>query len=131
MKDLFDTIPATSKFLEDLGFGSSYTGFRYFSQGHKDEPSEKFMELICDEMEYDYIKIPIKPGSTQDGLIQELEDEFIEDLKKHLEKYKNMPIRTHVKNKTGSSSVSAAVAAFENEADLLDPDKQLDVSELF
>ncbi len=131
LKGMFDSVPSTTKFLEDLGFNNSYIGFRYFSQGHKEEPSPKFMEKLCDELEYDYVRVPVKPGSENEQLIQDLQDEFTNDLETYLKKYDGTPTRTYTKNKTGVSSVSAAVAAFEVEQELLDPDKKLDVSDLF
>ncbi len=130
LKDIFNKIPSKTKFLDDIGFSNSYIGFRYFLQGRNEKPSAKFMEKICSELDYDYIRVPIKLDE-QNEFLDKLHDKFIEDLETYLEKYNDTPIRTYTKNKTGVSSVSAAVAAFEIEKEILDPDKKLDVSDLF
>ncbi len=131
LKDLFDRIPSKTKFLTDIGFNNSYIGFRYFLQGRNDKPSTKFMEQLCEEVGYDYIRVPVKPGTDQEEIRDKLYEEFTSDLEEYLKKYEGDPARTYTKNKAGESSVSAAVAAFEVEQDLLDPNKQLDVSDLF
>ncbi len=130
LKDTFEDIPSKAKFLDDMDFGNSYIGFRYFLQGRKDKPSDKFMEKICDEMDYNYIRIPVKRGE-ENKLLDQVHDEFNNDLKEYLKKYEGDSPRTYTKNRSGVSSVSAAVAAFEVEQDILDPNKKLDVSDLF
>ncbi len=130
LRDIFDGIPSKTKFLEDLGFNGSYIGFRYFLQERNDTPSDKFMDKMCDDMGYDYIKVPIKRGQDP-NIVDVLYDDFADDLDDHLAKYAGQTQRTYTKNKSGESSVSAAVAAFETEQELLDPDKRIDVSELF
>ncbi len=130
MKKILEDIPSKAKLLEDLGFNNSYVGFRSFLQGKKEQPSNAFMEKICDELDYDYIQVPVKRDEDED-FIARLQDEFHRDLEKHLKKYEGDSVRTHTKNGAGISSVSAAVAAFEIEDELLDPEKKIDVSDLF
>ncbi len=130
MKDLFTDIPSKAKFLEDLGLGNSFVGFRYFLQGRNEEPSEKFMKKLCDELEYDYIQVPAKRGESNE-LLDDLTDQFNQDLKQYLEKYEGDPTRSPNKPKTDKSTVSAAVAAFEIEKELLEPKERIDVSDLF
>ena len=131
IKELLDEIPAKTKFLKDLDLNNSYTGFRYFMQGKKQEPSVKFMKKLCDETGYEYILLPVKPTEEHQIMKEKLQTEFRADLKDYLKKYEGDSARTYTKNFGTESSISNAVVAFENEEDLLDPDKQLDVSELF
>ncbi len=131
LKDLFEDIPAKTRFLKDLDFNSSYTGFRYFLQGHTKEPSEKFMEKICSELEYDYVRIPIKPGSDQDEIVAKLQSEFTTDVQKYLEKYEGDEARVYSNNRNGAGSVSEVVAAFEVDKDLLESDVRIDATGLF
>jgi len=130
IKDIFDDIPSKTKFLEDLQFNGSYIGFRYFLQERNDTPSDKFMDKLCDEMNYDYIKVPIKRGQDP-NIVNRLYNDFTDDLQDYVEPYSSRPTRTFAKSKPGTSTVSNAVAAFETERDLLDPDKILDVNDLF
>ncbi len=131
IKELFDKVPAKSKFLADIGFNHSYTGFRYFLQGHTERPSPKFMEKLSEEMGYSYIQIPIKSDPEHQEIISNLNDTFVEDLKIYLEKYEGDSKRTITRVRNGAGSVSTSIATFEVDQDLLDPDKQLDVSDLF
>ncbi len=127
---MFDQIPSKTKFLKDLDFNNSYIGFRYFLQERNPEPSIKFMEKMCSELGYDYMRIPIK-SETDGHIIDKLQSDFTEDLKKYLKRYENEPQRTPTKSGNSKDNVSEAVAAFRLEQELLDSSKRLDVSDLF
>lgn len=128
LKSLFEAVPSKTQFLKDIGFNNSYIGFRYFLQGHNDEPSVKFMKKMCNELGYEYILLPISPEKEHQEIKNKLQSEFSEDLKKYLKQYEGSPKRTFTKR---DDSVSLAVAAFDVEKELLDPKKQIDVSDLF
>ncbi len=130
LKSLFEDIPAKTKFLTDLDFSNSYIGFRYFLQGHKEEPSPKFMKKLSEDLGYDYISIPIKRTAEHQAIRTKIEAEFTTDLEKLLTKYAGDTSRTYTKNKK-EPSVSEVITAFQIEKDLLDTSKQLDVSDLF
>jgi hypothetical protein len=87
LKEIFKKIPKKPKFLQDLGFHSSYIGFRYFLQGHNDKPNSKFMIKLSDELGYEYIEIPIRKNGSDDHLVESITDNFLEDLQNYLEKY--------------------------------------------
>ncbi len=131
VKELFDKIPTKTKFLKDLGFNHSYIGFRYFVQGHTQEPSPNFMSKLSEELGYEYIRVPIKADGSHQEVIEGLQSEYHNDLEVYLEKYEKDNSRVYTKDRNGEGSVSKVIAAFEMEKDLLDPDKQLDVSDLF
>ncbi len=131
LKDLFEKIPSKTNFLRDLGFGGSYTGFRYFLQERSSSPSEKFMTKLSDELGYEYVYIPIKEEHQE--LIDTIHNDFVNDLEVYVEKYEGDTTRVYTKNQE-SSSLSAVVEAFELaklEKDIMDPNKQIDISGLF
>ncbi len=131
MKELFEDIPAKTKFLKDVGFNHSYIGFRYFLQGRNEAPSPRFMANLSEELDYDYITIPVKRDEDHRKITDTFYNEFTSDLEVYLERYEGDTVRTYTKNREGEGSVSKVIAAFEVEKDLLDPTKQLDVSDLF
>jgi len=130
LKVVFDKIPIKARFLKDLGFNISYSGFRYFMQGRKPTPSKKLMENLCDEMGYDLIVIPVKKDEKHQKLKDTLEDAFFVDLDKYLKKYEGDPSRTYSKEFGKESSVAKALEAFTNEP-TFDPNEKIDVSDLF
>ncbi len=129
LKSLFEDIPTKTNFLKDLNFSNSYIGFRYFLQGHQDEPSPKFMKKMSDELGYDYVQIPIKRGEESQLILNKIETDFKEDLKLYLKKYEGDT--TNPNSKKRKASVSEVISTFQIEKDILDPSKQLDVSDLF
>jgi hypothetical protein len=132
LKEIFEEIPAKTRFLKDLGLNNSYTGFRYFMQNRKEEPSTKFMNLLCQELGYKYTLLPIKDTEEHNEIKNKLHAEFETDLKEHLKKYEKDPSRLYAKNYGQESSVSSAIEAFREEEEiLLDPSKKIDVSDLF
>jgi hypothetical protein len=131
LKETLEEIPTKTRFLKDLGLNNSYTGFRYFMQDRKEEPSTKFMELLCEKVGYEYVLMPVKNIEEHQKIKEKLHSEFQSDLDEYLKKYEGDQARLYTKNFGQESSISKAVAAFESEEELLDPDKQIDVSELF
>ena len=130
LKVVFDKIPIKARFLKDLGFNISYSGFRYFMQGRKPTPSKKLMESICANMGYELTVIPIKNTPEHQKLKNVLEDQFFVDLNEYLKKYEGDPTRTYSKEFGKESSVANALAAFSTEA-AFDPNEKIDVSDLF
>jgi hypothetical protein len=130
LKVVFDKIPIKARFLKDLGFNISYSGFRYFMQGRKPTPSKKLMESMCDMMDYDLVVIPVKRDIDQQKIKDSLEDKFFSDLNNYLKKYENDPSRTYSKEFGKESSVAKALEAFSTEA-AFDPNEKIDVSDLF
>ncbi len=133
LKELFDKIPTKTKFLNDLGFNHSYIGFRYFLQGRIQEPSPKFMDKLSEELGYQYVRVPIKIDGSHREIIEGLQSEYQRDLEDYLKIYykDKGEGKVYVKDRDGGGSVSEVIAAFEVQKDLLDPDKQVDVSDLF
>ena len=130
LKIVFEKIPIKARFLKDLGFNISYSGFRYFMQGRKPVPSKKLMENLCDNIGYELIVIPIKKADEEASEMKKsLEDTFFADLDAYLKKYENDPARVYSKDFGGESSVAKAIEAFENEE--FDPNEKIDVSDLF
>jgi hypothetical protein len=130
LKVVFDKIPIKARFLKDLGFNISYSGFRYFMQGRKPTPSKKLMESMCDKMGYELVVIPIKKDTEQQQIKESLEDKFFVDLDDYLKKYEDDPARTYSKEFGKESSVAKALEAFSTEA-AFDPNEKIDVSDLF
>lgn len=130
LKVIFDQIPIKARFLKDLGFNISYSGFRYFMQGRKPTPSKKLLENMCANMEYEYITIPVKLDEDQQAIKQALEDKFFGDLDLYLKKYENDPSRIYSKEFGKESSVANAIAAFSTE-DVFDPNEKVDYSDIF
>jgi len=132
LKDIFESIPTKTRFLKDLGLNNSYTGFRYFMQDRKPEPSSKFMQSLCKEVGYEYILLPVNNSEEHQKIKQTLREDFEKDLKEYLKKYEGDTARLYAKNFGQESSISNAVEAFKEEEDLLlDPNKKIDVSDLF
>jgi uncharacterized protein YpiB (UPF0302 family) len=130
LRERLEDVPAKTKLLKSLGLSISYTGLRYFLQGHRKEPSQSFMDKMCNAMEYDYIQIPIKRDEESQKKLQSLNDQFMGDLDSYLEQFNEKSPRRYKKNH-GDISASQSISTFEVEKDLLDPDKQLDISDLF
>jgi len=130
LKVVFEQIPIKARFLKDLGFNISYSGFRYFMQGRKDTPSKKLMEGICDKIGYELVIIPIKKDTEQQQIKESLENKFFTDLNDYLKKYEDDPTRTYSKDFGKESSVAKAIEAFSTEA-AFDPNEKIDVSDLF
>jgi len=130
LKIVFDKIPIKARFLKDLGFNISYSGFRYFMQGRKPTPSKKLMENICDKMGYQLMVIPVKNDSKYQKLKDTLEDQFFLDLDTYLKKYEDDPARIYSKDFGKESSVAKALKAFSDETKF-DPNEKIDVSDLF
>jgi len=132
LKEIFEKIPTKTRFLKDLGLNNSYTGFRYFMQDRKPEPSSKFMKSLCAEVGYEYLLIPVKDTEEHQKLKKKLQEDFEEDLKEYLTKYDGDTARLYAKNFGQESSISNAIEAFQEEDELLlDPSKKIDVSDLF
>ena len=130
LKIVFEKIPIKARFLKDLGFNISYSGFRYFMQGRKPTPSKKLMENICDNIGYELVVIPVKIDEESQKLKDKLEEEFFVDLDEYLKKYENDPSRVYSKDFGGESSVAKALEAFSDEVDF-DPNKKIDISDIF
>ncbi len=130
LKNLFEKIPAKTNFLKDLGFGGSYIGFRYFLQGHNEKPSDTFMKGLSDKLGYDYVSIPIKRDGSNQELIDLVEDEFTNDVKIYLSRFKNDPARTYSSNLNKEKSLSETLNdAFEE--DIFHSKTQIDLSDIF
>jgi len=129
LKVVFEKIPIKAKFLKDLGFNISYSGFRYFMQGRKQTPSKKLMESICNNIGYELIVIPVKLDEENQKLKDKMENTFFMDLDEYLKKYENDPVRVYSKDFGGESSVAKALEAFKEED--FDPNEKIDVSDLF
>jgi len=130
LKVVFDLIPIKARFLKDLGFNISYSGFRYFMQGRKQTPAKKLLEELTSNMGYEYITIPIKLDEEQQQIKAELEDKFFVDLDAYLEKYASDPARIYTKEFGKTSSTADALAAFSDE-DIFNPDTKADYSDIF
>jgi len=131
LKIVFDKIPIKARFLKDLGFNISYSGFRYFMQGRKQVPSKKLMENLCDNIGYELIVIPIKKNDIKaEEIKSSLESTFFSDLDSYLKKYEKDPARVYAKDFGKESSVANAIKAFSME-DTFDPNEKIDVSDLF
>jgi hypothetical protein len=130
LKIVFEKIPIKARFLKDLGFNISYSGFRYFMQGRKDTPSKKLMENLCNEMGYELITLPVKIEPEQQKLKDNLENSFFLDLDNYLKKYEDDPSRIYSKEFGKESSVAKALEAFASEEEY-DPNKKIDVSDIF
>jgi len=130
LKIVFEKIPIKARFLKDLGFNISYSGFRYFMQGRKPTPSKKLMENICDNIGYELVVIPVKIDEESQKLKDKLEEEFFVDLDEYLKKYENDPSRVYSKDFGGESSVAKALEAFSDEVDF-DPNQKIDISDIF
>ena len=131
LKIVFDKIPIKAKFLKDLDFNVSYSGFRYFMQGRKNIPSDALMTSLCDNMEYELVTIPIKKNNEQQAIKEQLENQFFGDLDVYLKKYGDDPVRSYVKDVSGESSVSNAIDAFSIEDVFADHDEKIDINDLF
>ncbi len=130
LKESFEKIPTKTRFLKDLGLGNCYTGFTYFVQGRKDTPAPKLMKLLTEEIDYDYVLVPVKRNEAHSKLKEQLETDFINDVDAYLKKYENDEGRFYLKNYGGESVTASAIKAFD-EDDILDPSKKIDVSDLF
>jgi hypothetical protein len=130
LKEVFEKIPIKTRFLNDLGFNNSYSGFRYFMQDRKSKPSQKLMEKLCDRMNYDYVTIPVKRDPESQAKLQELEDQYFKDLEDYLKEYENDETRVYVKNYGKESTVASAIEAFSKEETFNEQEK-IDVSDLF
>lgn len=130
LKEAFEAIPIKTKFLKDLGLNNSYSGFRYFMQDRKDAPSNKLMEKLCDEMDYDYVLVPVKRDEDIQKLKEKIEDQFFEDLDKYLDRYSGDTARTYLKDYGHESSLATALEAFTLEEEVDSKDK-IDISDLF
>lgn len=130
LKEVFDKIPIKTKFLKDLGFNNSYSGFRYFMQDRKEVPSKKLMDKLCDNMGYEYIVLPVKLDEKNQKLKQEIEEQFFNDLDEYLKQYEGDTSRTYTKNYGDESSVASALEAFSYD-DIFNPDAKIDASDLF
>jgi len=130
LKDTFEKIPIKTKFLKDLGFNNSYSGFRYFMQDRKETPSRKLMEKLCENMDYDYVVLPVKRDENTRALQEKIEETFFNDLNEYLKAYEGDQARVYVKNYGTESSVATAAEAFETD-EHFDPNQRIDVSDLF
>lgn len=131
LKETFEKIPTKTRFLKDLGLTNSYVGFRYFMHGRKEEPSQKFMELVSNELEYDYMPVPVKRTEEHQALKKQLEDDYIKDMEEYLKKYNGDKARVYVKNFGQESSTINAIEAFALEQEMLDKDQIIDVVDIF
>ena len=129
LKETFENIPIKTKFLKDLGFNNSYSGFRYFMQNRKGTPSMKLMNKLCNNMDYDFITIPVKRDPTSKALQAQLEDEFFKDLDKYLEQYQKDEPRIYTKHYGTESTVASAIEAFSEDEET--KTTKIDVSDLF
>jgi len=129
LKEVFEKIPIKTKFLKDLGFNNSYSGFRYFMQGRKGTPSKKLMDKLCNNMGYDYAIIPVKRTPEAKELQSKLEEEFFKDLDKYLELYEDDEPRVYTKHYGKESTVASAIEAFSTEKH--DEKNTIDISDLF
>jgi hypothetical protein len=130
LKEIFDKIPIKTKFLKDLGFNNSYSGFRYFMQDRKESPSKKLMDDLCQRMGYEYVMIPVKMNEDTIKKKEELENQFFTDLEEYLKQYEGDPTRVYVKHFGNESTVASAIEAFSLD-EAIDEDKKIDVSDLF
>ena len=129
LKMVFEKIPVKANFLKDLGFNISYSGFRYFMQGRKDIPSKELLRKLCDEMEYEYITIPVKLDTDNQALKDKISDQFFLDLEKYLKKYDGDQTRIYAKEFGGESATAKAISAFAQEKFI--PDDKVDLSDIF
>jgi len=127
LKILFEKIPIKNRFLSELGVNTSYSGFRYFMQGRKPEPSTTFLKKVCSNIDYEYIQIPIKLTDDGQKYKEELINQFLIDLEKHLDKYSGDKSRIYVKDFGKTSVVSSAVEAFSQDIN----DDLMDIDDLF
>ncbi len=130
IKKIFDKIPVKSKFLKDLHLMKNQTGFRYFMQGHHSEPNRKFMEILCEELDYDYVLVPINHSDKHREIRDKLLLDFETDLDTYVEKYKQDEPRTGSQVTKETSALAEANIAFDADVDF-DPNKQIDISGLF
>jgi hypothetical protein len=130
LKVVFEKIPIKARFLKDLGFNISYSGFRYFMQGRKQTPSKKLMEGMCDSMGYELVVIPIKLDEENQKIKDSLENKFFLDLDDYLKKYEDDPARVYSKDFGKESSVAKALEAFSSDTSF-DPNEKIDVSDFF
>jgi len=128
LKKIFYKIPVKSRFLKDLGFSSYYSGFRYFMQERANRPSKILMEVLCDNMGYEYIIMPIRKTEDEQEKKEELFQFFFDDLEEYLKKYERDVSRIYTKDFGDESSIASAVEAFTK--DEL-KDEKIDVSDLF
>ena len=103
LKKIFEDIPNKTKFLKDMGLNSSYSGFRYFMHGRREEPTANLLATISNELDYEYIQVPIPRGEAGEELKKELQDNFLKDLKIYSERYSGDKARVYVKDMQGSS----------------------------
>jgi len=130
LKIIFGKIPIKARFLKDLEFNVSYSGFRYFMQDRKSIPSNTLMNNLCNNMDYEYVTIPIKKSADQQAIKESLENHFFGDLDSYLKKYEDDPTRVYTKDLVDSSIVGGAVEAFSVE-DVFDIDDKITTSDLF
>ncbi len=130
LKVVFEDIPIKARFLKDLGFNISYSGFRYFMQGRRDTTSKKLLDNLSINMGYEYVTIPVKLNDEQQALKHNLEDSFFTDLDIYLKKYENDPSRIYSKEFGKESSVAKAIEAFSTE-EVFDPNERVDYSDIF
>jgi hypothetical protein len=132
LRELFKKIPSKAKFLKDLGFKNSYIGFRYFLQGHKDQPSDSLMEKISDRLGYEYVYIPIKNTKKNQLMLDNMLSEFYDDLELYLKNYEEGNEDKIPQNNTENPSIDKELSVFEMEQP---KDKKtidnLDIEDLF
>lgn len=110
LKTIFENIPNKTNFLKDLGLNSSYSGFRYFMHGRRAEPTDSLLETIADEIEFEYVKVPIRKTPEGAQLKKQLQDEFLEELDSYTTKYEKDTARVYLKDFGGKSTVAAVSA---------------------
>ncbi len=130
LKIIFGKIPIKARFLKDLEFNVSYSGFRYFMQDRKPSPSTALMNNLCDTMGYEFVTIPIKKSIDQQVIKENLENHFFGDLDNYLKKYDEDPSRIYTKDLSDQSTVGSAVDAFSVE-DVFDVGDEITVADLF
>jgi len=130
LKIVFEKIPIKANFLKDLGFNISYSGFRYFMQGRKDIPSKDLLHKLCDQMEYEYITIPVKLDQSNQDLKEKITTQFFLDLDRYLKKYEGDQTRIYAKEFGNESSVAKAISAFADE-EKFKPEDKVDLSDIF
>jgi len=128
LKDIFEKIPIKARFLKDLRLNISYSGFRYFMQGRKPRPSKELLHRLCENMDYEYITIPIKKNAKGEYYKSQLIEDFFEDLDTYLKKYADDPTRTYSKEFGKESSTATAIAAFSLDEKLTE---KIDLSDIF
>ena len=130
LKKTFKEIPIKTRFLKDLGFNNSYSGFRYFMQDRKETPSPKFMKKLCENLEYEYIMIPVKKTEESEKHLQVLENLFFDDLDTYLKTYEGDVARVYVKDFGNESIIADAAEAFSTTS-VFDEEFDIDASTLF